>query len=196
MRNSGKDKIIIYVIRHGMTKGNSERRFIGTTDEDLCEEGRKLLKEREYPSVDICFRSPMKRCAQTAAIIYPHMEALAIEELKEIDFGLFEGKNNDELSGDEYYQKWIDSNGRLDFPQGENMKDFTARVMQGLEKAIDIIEGKGARTAAFVVHGGTIMSLVSGLGIGDYFDSIVNNGDMVTMELKLSDKNIEAKIIK
>ncbi len=195
MRDSSKDKIIVYLIRHGMTEGNSERRYIGTTDEDLCEEGIKRLKEKEYPVADICFVSPMKRCRQTADIIYPNMKPVTIEELKEIDFGLFEGKNYEELSGDKFYQEWIDSNGRLDFPQGETMKDFTSRTMKGFGRALDMIKEEGTQTAAFVVHGGTIMSLISGLGIGDYFDSIVNNGDTVTLEVKKLGENIEARII-
>ena len=29
----------VYLIRHGKTKGNLEGRYIGTTDEPLCEEG-------------------------------------------------------------------------------------------------------------------------------------------------------------
>ena len=35
----------IVLIRHGATKGNLEKRYIGRTDEDLCGEGIKKLKE-------------------------------------------------------------------------------------------------------------------------------------------------------
>ena len=43
----------IYLIRHSMTKGNKEKRYIGTTDESLCLEGIQLLEERKgmYPEV-------------------------------------------------------------------------------------------------------------------------------------------------
>ena len=43
----------IYLIRHSMTKGNKEKRYIGTTDESLCLEGIRLLEERKgmYPEV-------------------------------------------------------------------------------------------------------------------------------------------------
>ena len=34
----------IVLIRHGATKGNLEKRYIGRTDEDLCGEGIKKLK--------------------------------------------------------------------------------------------------------------------------------------------------------
>ena len=63
----------IYLIRHSMTKGNKEKRYIGTTDESLCLEGIQLLEERKgmYPEVTYVYVSPMKRCVQTAEIIYP-----------------------------------------------------------------------------------------------------------------------------
>ena len=34
----------VYLIRHGKTKGNLEGRYIGTTDEPLCEEGKQSLR--------------------------------------------------------------------------------------------------------------------------------------------------------
>ena len=55
----------LILIRHGMTEGNREKRYIGTTDESLCEEGRRVLEKRkaagEYPEADVVFASPMRR---------------------------------------------------------------------------------------------------------------------------------------
>ena len=34
----------LYLIRHGKTYGNTLGRYIGTTDEPLCEEGREALQ--------------------------------------------------------------------------------------------------------------------------------------------------------
>ena len=51
----------IYLIRHGKTKGNLEERYIGRTDEPLCEAGRENLKKYQYPQVEMVFTSPMKR---------------------------------------------------------------------------------------------------------------------------------------
>ena len=50
----------IYLIRHSMTKGNKEKRYIGTTDESLCLEGIQLLEERKgmYPEVTYVYVSP------------------------------------------------------------------------------------------------------------------------------------------
>ena len=61
----------IFLIRHGATPGNLEGRYIGRTDESLSETGRDEILQHEYPSVDIVFSSPMRRCRETASLIYP-----------------------------------------------------------------------------------------------------------------------------
>ena len=43
--------IRMYLIRHGSTPGNREHRYIGRTEEDLCEEGILALKGQEAPEV-------------------------------------------------------------------------------------------------------------------------------------------------
>ena len=63
----------IHLIRHAVTKGNLEGRYIGHTDESVCEEGMAQLKDimenyGEYPQVDAVFSSPLKRCTETAKI--------------------------------------------------------------------------------------------------------------------------------
>ena len=66
----------LFLIRHGLTQGNLERRYIGRrSDLPLCEEGRKgllaLKEEFEYPDVKKVYAAPMKRCFETAEILYP-----------------------------------------------------------------------------------------------------------------------------
>ena len=64
------------LIRHGKTQGNLEHRYIGSqTDESLCPQGISELKEMHYPPVQRVFVSPMKRCLETAALLYPGIPA-------------------------------------------------------------------------------------------------------------------------
>ena len=97
------------LIRHGKTFGNTQGRYIGTTDEPLCQEGIDALREKaaEYPAAELVFASPMKRCIQTAEVLYPGMEPYRLPDFRECDFGEFENKNYQELSG---------SGGRWLFP--------------------------------------------------------------------------------
>lgn len=61
----------------------------------------------------------MKRCIETADILYPGKVPILVPQWKEMDFGLFEGKNYQELNGDKQYQAWIDSGGTLPFRRGK-----------------------------------------------------------------------------
>ena len=131
--------IKLWLIRHGKTEGNKLARYIGTTDEPLCQEGIEFLKKMDYPKVQEIYVSPLRRCVQTAEILFPEKPVHIIEELAECDFGEFENKNYKELDGNPNYQAWIDSNGTLPFPGGESREEFEV---------------------ALVVHGGTIMNIM------------------------------------
>ena len=105
----------ITLIRHGKTSGNREKRYVGITDEALSSEGELEIKTRAYPKADIVFSSPMMRCLETAKIIYPDQEPIVIPELRETDFGRFEGKNylerlaaQPKLAGEMLFQDWAD----------------------------------------------------------------------------------------
>lgn len=185
MRPRTDIEIELTFVRHGMIKGNMEHRYIGKTEEALCAKGREELKGKKAhlrdadKDVKVVFVSPMRRCLESAEILYPGKKYVAIPEWREMDFGLFEGKNYKDLEGNADYQKWIDSNGTLPFPGGESREKFKKRVEQGFLKMIQILkenEEKPYRAAA-VVHGGTIMALLSLIDGGDYFSYQVKNGE-------------------
>lgn len=174
----------LYFIRHGRTPGNKEKRYIGRTDESILPESAADLRDcaarGKYGYPEVLFVSPMKRCIETADIIYPGMEMHIISDFRECDFGSFEGKNYRELSGNPDYQKWIDSGGTMSFPEGESMEEMTNRVMKGFYKALDVANG---RDAAFVVHGGTIMAVMSRIDGGNFYDYQLDNGECLTFSI-------------
>ncbi|SHO44197.1 histidine phosphatase family protein [Anaerocolumna xylanovorans] len=196
MRNWTENQINLILIRHGETPSNTLKRYLGKTDEDLSEAGiEKLLLEKEkgkYPKADILFSSPMKRCIQTAEILYGCKKPVIIEEWREIDFGRFEGKNYKELNGDADYQAWIDSNGELPFPEGESREEFLQRCQKGLQKAVAGLvreERETPVTAAAVVHGGNIMALLSACHGGNYYDYQCKNAEGYMCSLKFLNKS-------
>ena len=162
MRNWSENQITLVLIRHGAAKANEEHRYLGKTDEALSKEGEMQLLEYKklllFPDIDLLFTSPMKRCVQTAKMLYPKLPPVPVKEWEEMDFGAFEGKNYIELQGDERYQAWIDSNGELPFPEGESREEFIARCDKGFQKMIEkvkqmIIDKKGHKTIGIIVHG-------------------------------------------
>lgn len=169
----------IYLIRHGMTGGNKERRYIGRTDESLCEEGVEQIKEKDYPNVDAVYVSPLVRCRETAQIIYPNISTVINENLIEMNFGLFEGKNYEELKDNPDYIAWLESGGSTAFPQGESKEEFCNRCIKGFEECIR--HHAKNDSIAFVVHGGTIMAIMEKYGepAGEYYRWQIKNGEMI-----------------
>ena len=190
MRNRSENQIELYLIRHGATNANREHRYLGRTEEPLSEEGREALKAFQkkgiYPdpaSLQALFVSPMERCRETAELLFGDCEQHMIPEFREMDFGLFEGKNYQDLRGNAQYQAWIDSNGTLPFPKGESREDFIARCRRGFEEMLRIVTAEGIsrneerKNIAAVVHGGTIMAVCSSFTDGEYFDFQIGNGE-------------------
>lgn len=186
----------ILLVRHSRTFGNTLGRYIGSrTDEPLCQEGIDLILGRQYPEVQAVYASPMRRCVETAKLMWPEFSGhiLLKPELRECDFGDFENKNYKELNGNPDYQAWIDSGGTMPFPGGESMVQFRERCQRAFALLVEEVQelerqalaGRERDTgvpetfrAAVVVHGGTIMAILEKYGFPkkNYFDYQVKNG--------------------
>lgn len=169
----------IYLLRHGQTEGNRRGRYIGTTDEPLLEESVRALSQRTaLPAPDALYVSPMLRCRQTARVLYPNREQILADDLRECDFGMFENKNYRELANCREYQAWIDSGGTLPFPGGESLESFQKRCVHAFCEILKAAQKNGCRTIACVIHGGTIMAVLSALAKPKrpYYDYQVKNG--------------------
>lgn len=174
----------IYLYRHGETAGNREKRYVGSTDEGLTAEAARKLKEKTAPAVDWVYTSPRLRCRETAEILFPGIGRTEVPGLAECDFGLFEYKNYRELTGDPDYQSWIDSGGTIGFPGGESRETFQNRCMAAFSSVLADAGRRRFEAIALVVHGGTIMAILSRIGVPkrDYFDWQAGNGCCVKAE--------------
>ena len=162
----------IILIRHAPVPGNLRHAYIGCrTDESICENAPQEIAKRRYPIAERVFVSPLKRCTETAALIYPHIRPIIVDDFRECDFGAFEGLNYEQLNGRSDYQAWIDSGGELPFPGGESRREFAERCVRAFRK----LDYSG--DTAIVAHGGTIMAIMEALAVpqGSYFDYQVKN---------------------
>ena len=168
------------LIRHGKTPGNEERRYIGSTDERLSAAGKRECEQAETDfSVKTVYVSPLLRARETAAILFPCGEQRVIPDLRETDFGVFEGRNADEMADDAEYRAWVDGMCLGPCPGGESREEVTRRASEAFagiltahaESAADQEEGP----LVFVIHGGVIMSILSALALPkqDYYDYAV-----------------------
>ena len=82
----------IYLFRHGLTKGNLNAQYIVHTDLPLTTDSISQLKSikahEHYPKVDAVFSSPLKRCLDSAKIMFPENNALVIDDFIEYNLGL------------------------------------------------------------------------------------------------------------
>ncbi len=194
---SERRAIRIAFIRHAPTQGNLEGRYVGSGDEGLSETGHALA-EQATPALarlkpGLLFTSGMRRCDETAAILFPNVAPIGLPRLAEMRFGAFEGKTYAEMDGDARYQAWVDSGCTAACPDGEAQAEFIARVRTELEQVLDGLADVRARStnqglqgsehhvgrtnpdthrhdfaavatdAVFLVHAGTIMAAMSEL---------------------------------
>jgi len=150
----------IALIRHGVTEANLDGRFIGSTDTPLCGEGKRqaenLIGQVRELNPDLILSSPMERAVATATIAtQPLGMGITIDhDLKEVDFGRWEGRHYDEISGEYEYmtRKWVDGEMDLTFPGGESMGSFCKRVRQANRRMVE----SDAGTVVAFTHGGVV----------------------------------------
>lgn len=146
----------IIFIRHGKTLGNEQHKYIGVTDEGLTQNGINEIKAKIYPDAQRIITSPLKRCIETAKLIYNEPFEI-YNDLREYDFGEFENKGYEELRYNKKYTEWLSLNGTAPFPVGEGQEAFSKRCCSCFR---EIIKKNNSETIAFVVHGGVIMAIL------------------------------------
>lgn len=160
-------RLELYLIRHWKTKGNLEKRYIGTTDEPILYGSERDLWEKRLhrilPDVSCVAVSPMKRCRESAELLFPGKKQEVCDAFRECDFGQFENRNYEELKNRPEYQRWIDSGGMEAFPGGESRERFAGRCVEGFVQKVTELQERKIERAAFVVHGGTIMAILEWL---------------------------------
>jgi len=151
----------IYIIRHGETIWNREKRLQGSTDIELNEEGRYLAKETGKNLRDIEFNavyaSPLKRAYETATLIMKGRPVTVRKDarIREIGFGILEGKILDAMTEEE--KKLV--NNFFTCPEiyipaerGERIESAAERAADFMINEIEPLEAKGLKRIMIVAH--------------------------------------------
>ena len=97
---------MLYIMRHGRTDWNVERKLQGHTDVPLNEEGRQMAEEAavryKEVSIDTCYCSPLVRAKETAEIVLRdrNIPIWFDDRLVEMGFGEYEGIKLNTLAED------------------------------------------------------------------------------------------------
>lgn len=149
----------IYLLRHGLTAFNEEKRYQGSTDVPLSEAGRGQLCRADFEA-DTVYVTPLLRTAQTAAVLFPDAKQVPVAGLQEMNFGAFEGRNYLEMEHDPDYRAWVEANCETPCPGGEGRAEFSARVCRCFAELVDDALAAGKRSLVIVAHGGTQMAVM------------------------------------
>ena len=149
----------VWLIRHGMTRLGEAKRYQGVLDDGLSETGRAALKRADIEAARV-YVSPLLRARETASILFPAAEQIVVPDLREMDFGVFEGRGWWEMEQDEDYRAWVDGGCSGRCPGGEDRAEYTARVCAAVEKLLQTEEDE----LVIVAHGGTQMAVLERWG--------------------------------
>lgn len=178
--------MFVTFIRHGQIPANVDHRYIGRTDQQLSPLGEQQAAQVEAPAVDKVFTSPLTRCIQTADIMFPGVPKTVVDDFREMDFGIFEGRTPDEMVDFEPYRQWVDSMCEDPIPEGEQLDSFQERCRAAFEQVVQQCDQDDR--LAIVAHGGTIMAIMGALNDEGmrYFDYHLDNCETITCQVLLS----------
>ncbi len=168
----------ILLVRHGATAGNRQRKYIGRTDEPLSPSGIRQAKAAGtlygFPFVYV---TPLIRTRQTADLLFTGAKQIVLEDLREMDFGDFEGKSSAQMETDTAYRSWVEGGCLSPCPGGESREEFSRRVSSCFEAAVLSGIAEGLDRLVFVIHGGTIMAVLEKFSrpAVSYYDGHVDN---------------------
>ena len=152
--------MLIVLLRHGETAYNEQHRYQGASDVPLSERGRAKLRTADNAPDEVIV-TPLCRTKQTAAILFPNAKQIVCDDLREMDFGDFEGRTYDEMKNDAAYGAWLDSGCETACPNGESKAAFCERVCRAFERCVDYAAARGIEKLTIVAHGGTQMAVLS-----------------------------------
>jgi len=156
------DSVVVALFRHGLTELNKQKAYLGWTDAPLCDEASSdlanLIFNRPY---ELVVTSDLKRCLQTANLLFSEQDAIVLQEFREMNFGPWEGKTYAELAGDSYFEAWIGDPFNVTVPGVESYSNFSKRIENGWKQAAAMMTDKQSKRLAIVTHGGVIRHVLS-----------------------------------
>lgn len=147
----------VYLLRHGRTAYNDQRRYQGSSDVPLSPAGEAELAPAGFEAQAV-YVSPMRRAEQTAARLFPGARQVVVDAFREMDFGAFEGRNFQEMERDADYRAWVDGGCMGRCPGGESRTEFTARVVPAFAALVEAMLEQRRERVAVVAHGGVQMA--------------------------------------
>lgn len=181
----------IFLLRHGETAWNRERRIMGRRPVPLSERGRAqlaaLVPHLASLGIEHVFTSPLPRARATADLVATSLGGVPVVEepgLTEVDYADWEGKTFPELVGDPTYHEFRKDPLGTPFPGGgESLYQVRDRVFAAMGRVTAEADG---RPAVVVSHGDPLRLVLCGclaMDVAELRRIRVDNGALSAIEL-------------
>ena len=163
--------MLVYLLRHGLTAYNAEKRYQGQRDIPLSAAGLAQLRRADIDP-KVVYVSTLQRTEQTARVLFPEAKLIAVDGLKEMNFGSFEGRNYVEMEHDPDYLAWVAANCESRCPDGERKDQFSQRICTAFAALVDQALTDGEPMLVILAHGGTQMAALERFALPhrDYYE--------------------------
>jgi broad specificity phosphatase PhoE len=154
----------LYLIRHGRTDWNDEKRVMGVGAVPLNEEGRRTVRELaaalERDAIDAIYTSTVPRAMETAEILAAQWGSRIIEEprFNESPYERWVGKRYAELSGDREFRRYSSKPSSSRFSSAEGMVEIQQRALDAIDM---IVAETGNGSVAAVSHSDVIKPVIA-----------------------------------
>ncbi len=177
----------LYLVRHGETKSNIERRYQGWSESPLSQAGIRQAEKAAHflgrQNLSGLYCSDLSRAFHTARVIgnSSGLKPEATPLLREINFGQWEGLNYEEIEngwGNEI-RLWLDDPFNNSAPNGETLGEVSERMRNFLEHLTE--QSRDEKRIAAVSHGGSIRALlyhVLDLDTSSFWDIKIDNASI------------------
>jgi probable phosphoglycerate mutase len=181
--------MLIYMIRHGRTDWNDQRRIMGREPVPLNDRGRRMVEavaERLAPEkIASVYTGTLARAVQTARILAGAWGASMIEEprLDESAYERWVGRKYSELRDDADFRLYGTKPTDSDFSRGEGMRDIQRRALGVIER---IAGEAGGAKAALVSHADVIKPVIThylGMDLDSMHRLAVANASVTLLDL-------------
>lgn len=182
----------MYLVRHGQTRFNALRKIQGACDSPLTEKGIKqataLRKYFEKIKIDNCYCSTSERTSDTLELI-TKQPYTRLKQLKEMDFGLFEGESENLNPARERYNNFfVDYGGEAAEHVEKRMVECCTKIMAQAENQQVLVVSHGGACTNFLNHWTTDSEMAeilkNGVGNCNIFEY---EFDQMTKEFKFVD---------
>lgn len=159
----------LYIVRHGETEWNKEKRLQGSTDVPLSDAGRRLARlsgeALADTSFDRIYSSPLMRAYETACLFRGSqtVEIIKDQRLRELCFGEYEGQNMSELlaNPNDAFRYFFKQPHLYHAPEhGESLEHLCERAADFMESVILPLQDTCKRVM-IVAHGAMNKALMT-----------------------------------